>query len=132
MNIPVSPRTEGYKVQQLAVELHRFPAPKARHQKWAFVWSHCNGFHKEIFHPVMRRLRDHMRTQSQYDHIDLDFVAWDARNHGDSARLNEGTFLDSYTWFDNAMDTLQVIEHFELKEYDALFGVGHSFGATSM
>lgn len=36
-------------------------------------------------------------------------------------------------WFDNAMDTRQVIEEFELDTaYDQFVGVGHSFGATSM
>jgi hypothetical protein len=30
------------------------------------------------------------------------------------------------------MDTLAVIEEFDLNEYDQFFGVGHSFGATSM
>lgn len=36
-------------------------------------------------------------------------------------------------WSDNAMDTKQVIDEFQLNtEYDQLIGVGHSFGATSM
>lgn len=35
-------------------------------------------------------------------------------------------------WFDNALDTKQVIDKMKLKKYDQLIGVGHSFGATSM
>lgn len=36
-------------------------------------------------------------------------------------------------WSDNAMDTKQVIDEFQLNtEYDQFIGVGHSFGASSM
>ncbi|KAG0168789.1 hypothetical protein DFQ28_001927 [Apophysomyces sp. BC1034] len=131
-DIPASPKTEGYNVQRLVVERHQFAAPKTSQQKWCFLWSHSNGFHKESLHPLMRRFRDYLRSQPIYDYIDFDFVAWDARNHGDSARLNEGTYLETYTWFDNAMDTKQVVDELELRAYDVLIGVGHSFGATSM
>jgi hypothetical protein len=30
------------------------------------------------------------------------------------------------------MDTVAVIDEYDLKGYDQFFGVGHSFGATSM
>ena len=40
-------------------------------------------------------------------------------------------YIDS--WFDHAMDTVQVIEELELKEnYNKIIGVGHSFGGSSM
>ncbi|KAG2225786.1 hypothetical protein INT45_011454 [Circinella minor] len=131
--IPVHQATHGYKVQKLAVEKHVFPAPKATTQKYAFLWSHSNGFNKETLHPLMRHFLNHLRSQSHFDTIDIEFVAWEARNHGDSARLNDGTFLDRYNWFDNVMDTKQVIDTFELNiGYDKFIGVGHSFGATSM
>jgi uncharacterized alpha/beta hydrolase family protein len=36
-------------------------------------------------------------------------------------------------WSDNAMDTKQVIDEFQLDTgYDQFIGIGHSFGATSM
>lgn len=36
-------------------------------------------------------------------------------------------------WFDHAMDTQQVITSFNLQtDYDAVIGVGHSFGASAM
>ena len=92
--IPVHQATHGYKVQKLAVEKHVFPAPKTATQKYAFLWSHSNGFNKETLHPLMRHFLNHLRSQSHFDTIDIEFVAWEARNHGDSARLNEGTFLD--------------------------------------
>ncbi|KAI9492049.1 hypothetical protein BDB00DRAFT_766060 [Zychaea mexicana] len=132
-SIPVHPATDGYKTQKLAVEKHVFPAPKPATQKYAFMWSHSNGFNKETLHPAMRNFANHLRSQAKFDHTDIDFVAWEARNHGDSARMNQGTFIERYSWFDNVMDTKQVIDKMELKKgYDKFFGVGHSFGATSM
>ncbi|KAL1931113.1 hypothetical protein VTP01DRAFT_10250 [Rhizomucor pusillus] len=131
--IPVSAVTEGHDVQRLAIEKHIFPALKPARQRIAFLWSHSNGFHKESLHPVMRRFLSNLRSKSGLDDVDVHFIAWDARNHGDSARLNEGTFKETYTWFDNAMDTKQVIDQMRLKsDYNVLIGIGHSFGATSV
>lgn len=47
-----------------------------------------------------------------------------------AANLGRGTAIVS--WFDHAMDTKQIIDELDLKSYDKLIGVGHSFGATSM
>ncbi|KAI8883360.1 alpha/beta-hydrolase [Backusella circina FSU 941] len=125
--------TEGHDTMKLSAELHVFPCNNTTpRQRMAILFSHSTGFHKESLHPVMRRLRDHLRSLTQYNDTEIHFVAWDARNHGDSARLNEGKFTEQYTWFDNVMDTLAVIEEFDLNEYDRFFGVGHSFGATCM
>lgn len=89
--IPVSQATEGYDVAKLVVEKHEFPAPQQpAREKIAFLWSHANGFNKEVMHPLMRRFLTQLRKLEQYNHTDVHFIAWDARNHGDSARLNEG------------------------------------------
>lgn len=93
--IPVSAVTEGHDVQRLAIEKHIFPALKPARQRIAFLWSHSNGFHKESLHPVMRRFLSNLRSKSGLDDVDVHFIAWDARNHGDSARLNEGTFKET-------------------------------------
>ncbi|KAI9340116.1 Alpha/Beta hydrolase protein [Pilaira anomala] len=131
--IPVHSATDGWETQKLAVERHEVPAKTKANRKVAFLFSHSNGFHKESLHPLIKRFIDHLRSLKEYDQTDITIVAWDARSHGDSARLNEGTFLESYRWFDNAMDTKKVIEEMELDQgYDQLIGVGHSFGATSM
>ncbi|GAA5802124.1 hypothetical protein HPULCUR_007585 [Helicostylum pulchrum] len=125
--------TDGSDVQKLVVERHEVPAKVKANKKVAFLFSHSNGFHKESLHPLIRRFIAHLRSLQEYDQTDITVVVWDARSHGDSARLNEGTFLESYRWFDNAMDTKQVIEEMGLDQgYDQLIGVGHSFGATSM
>lgn len=92
--IPVHPSTDGWEKQKLVVDRHEFPV-KSANRKIAFLFSHSNGFHKESFHPLMKRFIDQIRSKSEYDQTDITFVAWDARNHGDSARLNDGTFEDS-------------------------------------
>ncbi|KAL7321086.1 hypothetical protein PS15m_000901 [Mucor circinelloides] len=132
--IPVHPSsTEGWATQKLSVDKHEFLAGKKSNRKVAYLWSHSNGFHKESLHPLMRRFKDHLRSLREYDQTDITFISWDARNHGDSARLNENKLYDSYRWSDNAMDTKQVIDEFQLNtDYDQFIGVGHSFGATSM
>ncbi|KAI8997624.1 Alpha/Beta hydrolase protein [Pilobolus umbonatus] len=131
--IPVSPTTFGYDIQKLAVDVHEYPATTQEAEREVFLFSHSNGFHKEAFHPLMKTFIEHLRSLAEYHSIHVTFVSWDARNHGDSARYNEGTLLDSYRWFDHAMDTKQVIDYMELTtKYNRLFGVGHSFGATSM
>ncbi|KAG2237904.1 hypothetical protein INT48_002209 [Thamnidium elegans] len=125
--------TDGSNVQKLVVERHEVPAKVKANKKIAFLFSHSNGFHKESLHPLIKRFIVHLRNLQEYDETDITVVVWDARTHGDSARLNEGTFLESYRWFDNAMDTKQVIEEMRLDQgYDQLIGIGHSFGATSM
>ncbi|KAI8876063.1 alpha/beta-hydrolase [Backusella circina FSU 941] len=124
--------TFGYDTMKLVTDLHVFPSVQKADKKIAFLFSHSNGFHKESCHPLMRRLKDHLRSLREYDSTDIHMVAWDARNHGDSARINEGKFSKTYRWFDNAMDTISVIDEYNLKSYDQFFGVGHSFGATSM
>lgn len=92
--IPVSQVTAGYKNQKLVVNFHEFPV-KNSNRKVCFLFSHSNGFHKESFHPLMSRFIKYLRSLKEYEKTSITFVSWDARNHGDSARLNEGTFLPS-------------------------------------
>jgi hypothetical protein len=93
--IPVHPSTDGWEKQKLVVEKHEFAATSNANRKIAFLFSHSNGFHKESFHPLMKRFIDQLRKLPEYDQTDITLVAWDSRNHGDSARLNEGTFEES-------------------------------------
>ncbi|CAO3599154.1 unnamed protein product [Absidia cylindrospora] len=131
--IKVHPGTLGYQVQKLVVDKHYFKAPQSAQQKLALVVSHSNGFMKESLHPLIRRVVNGLHQQQRYQQTDLYVFSWDARTHGDSARLNEGTFLETYSWFDNALDTQQVVQEFDLHaKYDGVIGVGHSFGATAM
>ncbi|KAI9495239.1 Alpha/Beta hydrolase protein [Zychaea mexicana] len=135
--ISVHPITTNHDTMRLAVERHEFPPPSGSSAtaRIAFLWSHGSGFHKELLHPLMRRFIERLRSKSVYESTHIDFIAWDNRTHGDSARLNH-EYLDQYKvlWFDLAMDTLQVIRKMALgKEgYDKLIGVAHSIGASTM
>lgn len=93
-SIPVSPLTEGSDTQRLAVNFHEYSGTNSN-RKLTFLFSHANGLCKECFHPIMRRLIDHLRSLREYEQIDITFVSWDGRTHGDSALLNEGTFSSS-------------------------------------
>lgn len=89
--IPVSDKTEGSDAAKVVVEKHEFAAPQQpAREKIVYLWSHANGFSKELMHPLMRRFLTQLRKLEQYNNTDVHFIAWDARNHGDSARLNEG------------------------------------------
>lgn len=89
--IPVHPASQGFDTHHLAVEKYSFQAPlQPAVSSIAFVWSHGTSFHKEMLHPLMKRFLDALRRLPQYEQIDLVFYAWDSRNHGDSARLNDG------------------------------------------
>jgi pimeloyl-ACP methyl ester carboxylesterase len=50
------------------------------------VFTHANGFHKELWEPVISRLSPHWTTGDMY--------AFDCRNHGDSAVLNKDVLAD--------------------------------------
>jgi hypothetical protein len=87
--------TVGYDTMKLVADLHVFPSVNKADKKIAFLFSHSNGFHKESCHALMKRLRDQLRSLREYDATDIHMIAWDARNHGDSARINEGKFSDT-------------------------------------
>lgn len=93
--IPVHTATDGYENQKLVVERHQVPAKTKANKKVAFLFSHSNGFHKESLHPLIKRFIAHLGSLQEYDQTDITIVAWDARTHGDSARLNDGLLLPS-------------------------------------
>ncbi|KAJ8655284.1 hypothetical protein O0I10_008972 [Lichtheimia ornata] len=133
--IPVHPASQGFDTHHLAVERYSFQAPlQPAISSIAFVWSHGTSFHKEMLHPLMKRFLDALRRLPQYEQIDLVFYAWDSRNHGDSARLNDGHVnTPGYTWIDHGMDTQQVVNAMGLKnKHNKVIGIAHSVGGTAM
>ncbi|KAI9259363.1 Alpha/Beta hydrolase protein [Sporodiniella umbellata] len=131
--IPSSPLSVGWDSQNLVVEKHTFAAKQRSGRSLVFLFSHGTGFHKEMYHPLIRHLINYMRSQNIYDTVDIHVFAWDARLHGESAIVNKQKCHDQYRWEDNALDTKQVIDYFDLKKnYDALIGVGHSLGGCCM
>ncbi|KAG2180244.1 hypothetical protein INT43_004033, partial [Umbelopsis isabellina] len=130
--IPAHESTKNGPRLQLVIEQHSFPAkaPTAATRTVNVLWSHANGFHKESLHPLMRRVANQLKTD--YQNVNFEFYAWDARNHGDSARLNEKELHETFSWQDHAYDIRQIVDVLELKTPECqLIGVGHSVGATS-
>ncbi|GJJ74878.1 hypothetical protein EMPS_07236 [Entomortierella parvispora] len=84
------------------------------------LFTHANGFHKEIWEPVMARLTPPWGTGDMY--------AFDCRNQGDSAVLNKDVLENTFDWYSYARDILQCVDTFGLKKP---IGVGHSFGASA-
>ncbi|KAG0049504.1 hypothetical protein BGZ83_005725 [Gryganskiella cystojenkinii] len=84
------------------------------------LFTHANGFHKEIWEPVMARLTPPWGTGDMY--------AFDCRNQGDSAVLNKDVLEKTFDWYSYARDILQFVDTFDLKNP---IGVGHSYGATA-
>ncbi|KAI7877493.1 alpha/beta-hydrolase [Lichtheimia hyalospora FSU 10163] len=133
--IPVHPASQGFDTHHLAVERYSFQAAsQPAISSIAFVWSHGTSFHKEMLHPLMKRFLDALRRLPQYERIDFVFYGWDSRNHGDSARLNDGHVnTPGYTWIDHGMDTQQVVSAMGLKQkHNKVIGVAHSVGGTAM
>jgi hypothetical protein len=63
---------------RLAVEIYtpkHISAPKLN-----ILLAHANGYHKEVWYPIISRL----------PHIEACWIAYDIRNQGDSALLNAG------------------------------------------
>ncbi|KAF9355338.1 hypothetical protein BGX34_010539 [Mortierella sp. NVP85] len=85
------------------------------------IFTHANGFHKEIWEPVISRLNPRWASGDMY--------AFDCRNHGDSAVLNKNILPDVFDWYWQATDILQVVDTFGLKKPIA---VGHSILAELM
>ncbi|CAO3628279.1 unnamed protein product [Mucor fragilis] len=131
--IPIhSHNLRGQEPQSLSVNKHVF-CGKNSNKRIAFLFSHATGYHKETFHPIMKRFKDQLRSQREYDQTDITFISWDDRHHGDSARLNEGCLSGNYSLMDSAMDTKQVVDFFGLKaSYDHFIGVGHSLGSCTL
>ncbi|KAL9548579.1 hypothetical protein MBANPS3_005613 [Mucor bainieri] len=123
------PVLKGKKTQQvLSVDKHVFRGKNnsTSNRKIAFLFNHATGFHKEMLHPVMRRFKDRLRSLKEYQETDITFISWDDRQHGDSARLNEGRQDENHNPTDMAMDTKQLVDTLDLKtRYDFLVGVGH-------
>ncbi|KAI8595106.1 Alpha/beta hydrolase fold-1 [Dissophora ornata] len=84
------------------------------------IFTHANGFHKELWEPVVGRLSPRWTGNDMY--------AFDCRNQGDSAVINKDVLENTFDWYSYAADILKIVDTFDLKKP---IGVGHSFGASA-
>ncbi|KAF9430457.1 hypothetical protein BGZ94_006805 [Podila epigama] len=80
----------------------------------SMVITHANGFHKELWEPVLTRLDQKYSPRNMY--------AIDCRNHGDSAILNKDVLEDTFEWISYARDVLSTVDSLRLKKP---IGMGH-------
>ncbi|KAL1925624.1 uncharacterized protein VTP21DRAFT_507 [Calcarisporiella thermophila] len=88
------------------------------------IFSHANGFCKEIWWPIINRLFDHFQGT-------IECWAMDCRHQGESGVLNQKLLAGNVSWLDCGRDILQLISFFQMrKRYQRIIGIGHSFGGT--
>ncbi|RKP07119.1 Alpha/Beta hydrolase protein [Thamnocephalis sphaerospora] len=81
--------------------------------------SHANGYHKELWYPIIAQLAN----------INARFIAYDIRNQGDSALLNAGKLeKEKFSWLQNVDDILTVVDALQLQA--PIMAVGHSIGGA--
>ncbi|KAK3824254.1 MAG: Alpha/Beta hydrolase protein [Linnemannia gamsii] len=107
---------------KLACNTYRrtIPLPSPITSTPPIIFTHANGFHKEIWEPVITRLSPPWANSDMY--------AFDCRNQGDSAVLNKDVLEKDFDWYSYAHDILKIVDTFGLKK---AVGVGHSFGASA-
>ncbi|KAG0073921.1 hypothetical protein BGZ92_003629 [Podila epicladia] len=106
---------------QLACNIYTRIAPSQTNESSPpMIFTHANGFHKEIWEPVIARMSPRWTSGPMY--------AFDCRNQGDSAVLNKDILEKTFDWYSYAYDILKIVDTFGLKK---TIGVGHSFGASA-
>ncbi|CAG8539626.1 10171_t:CDS:2 [Acaulospora morrowiae] len=93
--------------------------------KTTIIFAAANGFHKEIYEPVINGLNEKRERWNGGT-----MWALDGSNQGDSAVANQDILPDSYNWSDLSRDILQVIDYFNIK--GPIIGVGHSLGGCAI
>ncbi|PVU98281.1 hypothetical protein BB559_001699 [Furculomyces boomerangus] len=96
------------------------------------LFAHANGFHKELWEPLIRRVEKLFEKGNSKVSLNK-IVAFDAVHQGDSAKLNKGKLgyaTEKFEWHEYARDILSVLDQFGLRGVDTI-GIGHSYGGSS-
>ncbi|OBZ76148.1 Peroxisomal membrane protein LPX1 [Grifola frondosa] len=72
------------------------------------LFTHANGFPKEIWEPTLLHLAASDRPQYDINEI----WVWEAVNHGDSYLVNAQNLCGLYDWRDNTRDILHFLLHY--------------------
>ncbi|PVU96959.1 hypothetical protein BB559_002185 [Furculomyces boomerangus] len=124
---------EGSKIAASVYEIQS-KAPKAGKKAATIIMAHANGFHKELYEPMVRNILKSMNDAVNENIYYEKIVSIDLSTQGESAILNSEIFdiqKDKCNWLDYARDMLTIMDHLGLKSNETI-GVGHSMGACSM
>ncbi|KAJ1980228.1 hypothetical protein H4R34_002526 [Dimargaris verticillata] len=129
------------------------PHKAANSEPLTLVLAHANGFHKELWEPVLQGIalsgKDSPLCQATRAVNDFSsgpqpiitpghstawhicrVIAYDCWNHGQSAILNQDQLDIPVTWHKNAHDILAIVR--QLVTDTTVIGIGHSLGACSL
>ncbi|GAA5877563.1 hypothetical protein JCM8547_007732 [Rhodosporidiobolus lusitaniae] len=121
----VKPQVDGFKQsvsledarelkaqEQLAVVVNRYRPEKQEKREGekalTLVFSHANGFYKEVWEPTLSSLLDRLETDGKALPVE-EVWALDCINQGDSAVLNDEVLGDVFNWADHGRDLLNFI-----------------------
>ncbi|KAL8281173.1 hypothetical protein RQP46_006531 [Phenoliferia psychrophenolica] len=88
----------------------RQPASAASGPGLTLVFSHANGFHKEIWEPALSDLLDALDAPGAQKSRPIDEIwALDCAIQGDSAVLNEAVLGNTFSWADHGRDLINFL-----------------------
>lgn len=73
--------------------------------------SHANGFHKEIYEPMLETLLNKVETQDSEIYVE-EIWSIDTFNSGDAGILNRGSLSVCNPWWDHARDIQQFLQSY--------------------
>ncbi|GAA5820525.1 hypothetical protein JCM11251_003029 [Rhodosporidiobolus azoricus] len=118
----VKPQVEGHanpvrledkdeldKQEQLLVVVNRYRPERRKEGKGlTLVFSHANGFYKEVWEPTLRSLLAELEKDDRCLPVE-EIWALDCINQGESAILNDQVLGDVFNWEDHGRDLLNFV-----------------------
>ncbi|KAF2089266.1 alpha/beta-hydrolase [Saccharata proteae CBS 121410] len=105
------------------------PNPPATHPgSLTLILTHGVGSSKECYEPFFTYLVTHPSLRGRIRSI----FAMDAAHHGQSYLLNRHSIGDTPHWFDNARDTLHMINTLQHLMPPPIVGIGQSWGCVTI
>ncbi|GAA5881226.1 hypothetical protein JCM3774_000659 [Rhodotorula dairenensis] len=117
--VTLEDRAELERQEQLVVVGNRYrPPPTSSRQRPAaagpgltLVFSHANGFYREVWEPVLADLVAELERRDSTRPVE-EIWSLDCAIQGDSALLNEDVIGSTFNWAENGRDLLNVIAYY--------------------
>ncbi|GAA5981685.1 hypothetical protein JCM11641_004214 [Rhodosporidiobolus odoratus] len=110
--VKLGDQTELDGQEQLAVVVNRYrPEKKVEGKGLTLVFSHANGFYKEVWETTLKTLLQQIEADGRSLPIE-EVWALDCINQGDSAVLNRQVLGDVFNWADHGRDLLSFVISF--------------------